>query len=127
MNGGLLMGPGGIATIIAAAALFVIACAIAYAVIRLGRLIDEASLSLATMTTETTPLIQESTRTLELINSPLESFAKITKNVEDVTTKVSEATTDFIDHSGPAVKVASALLTAAQAGKTRSKKKKKAE
>jgi uncharacterized protein YoxC len=121
------MGPGGIATIIAAAALFVIACAVAYAVVRLGRLIDEASLSLATMTTETTPLIQESTRTLELINSPLESFAKITKNVENVTTKVSEATTDFIDHSGPAVKVASAILTAAQASKTRSKKKKKAE
>ena len=119
------MGPGGIATIIAAAALVVIACAVAYAVVRLGRFIDEASLSLATMTTETTPLIQESTRTLELINSPLESFAKITKNVENVTTKVSEATTDFIDLSGPAVKVASALLTAAQAGKTHSKKKKK--
>jgi hypothetical protein len=116
------MGPGGIATIIAAASLFVIACAVAYAVVRLGRFIDEASLSLAT-----TPLIQESTRTLELINSPLESFAKISKNVENVTTKVSEATTDFIDHSGPAVQVASALLTAAQAGKNRSKKKKKAE
>lgn len=119
------MGPGGIATIIAAVALFVIACAIAYAVVRLGRFIDEASTSLATMTTETTPLINESTRTLELINSPLESFAKISKNVEQVTTKVSEAATDFIDHSGPAVKVASALITAAQAGKSRAKKKKK--
>lgn len=119
------MGPGGIATIIAAVALFVIACAIAYAVVRLGRFIDEASTSLATMTTETTPLINESTRTLELINSPLESFAKISKNVEQVTTKVSEAASDFIDHSGPAVKVASALITAAQAGKSRAKKKKK--
>ena len=119
------MGPGGIATIIAAVALFVIACAIAYAVVRLGRFVDEASASLATMTTETTPLINESTRTLELINSPLESFAKISKNVEQVTTKVSEAATDFIDHSGPAVKVASALITAAQAGKSREKKKKK--
>ena len=119
------MGPGGIATIIAAVALFVIVCAIAYAVVRLGRFVDEASASLATMTTETTPLINESTRTLELINSPLESFAKISKNVEQVTTKVSEAATDFIDHSGPAVKVASALITAAQAGKSREKKKKK--
>ena len=119
------MGPGGIATIIAAVALFVIACAIAYAVVRLGRFIYEASASLGTMTTETTPLINESTRTLELINSPLESFVKISKNVEQVTTKVSEAATDFIDHSGPAVKVASALITAAQAGKSREKKKKK--
>jgi uncharacterized protein YoxC len=119
------MGPGGIATIIASVALFVIACAIAYAVVRLGRFIDEASASLATMTTETTPLINESTRTLELINSPLESFAKISKNVENVTTKVSEAATDFMDHSGPAVKVAGALISAAQAGKSREKKKKK--
>jgi uncharacterized protein YoxC len=119
------MSPGGIAVIICAVALFVIAGALAYAVIRLGRFIDEASVSLAALTTETTPLIKESTRTLELVNSPLESFAKISKNVEQVTTKVSEAATDFIDHSGPVVKVASALISAAQAGKSREKKKKK--
>ena len=47
------------------------------------------------------------------------------KNVEQVTTKVSEVATDFIDQSGPAVKVASALISAAQAGKGREKKKKK--
>jgi uncharacterized protein YoxC len=119
------MSAGGIAAIICAAALLVIAVAVAYAVVRLGRFIDEASVSLAALTTETTPLIKESTRTLELVNSPLESFAKISRNVEQVTTKVSEAATDFIDHSGPAVKVASALITAAQAGKGREKKKKK--
>jgi methyl-accepting chemotaxis protein len=99
--------------------------AVAYAVVRLGRFIDEASVSLAALTTETTPLIKESTRTLELVNSPLESFAKISKNVEQVTTKVSEVATDFIDHSGPAVKVASALISAAQSSKGREKKKKK--
>ena len=119
------MSAGGIAAIICAVALLFIAVAVAYAVIRLGRFIDEASVSLAALTTETTPLIKESTRTLELVNSPLESFAKISRNVEQVTTKVSEAATDFIDHSGPAVKVASALITAAQDGKSREKKKKK--
>jgi uncharacterized protein YoxC len=119
------MSAGGIAAIICAVALLFIAVAVAYAVVRLGRFIDEASVSLAALTTETTPLIKESTRTLELVNSPLESFAKISRNVEQVTTKVSEAATDFIDHSGPAVKVASALITAAQAGKSREKKKKK--
>ena len=41
------MGPGGIATIIAAASLFVIAVAISYSVIRLGKLIDEACTNLA--------------------------------------------------------------------------------
>ena len=119
------MSAGGIAAIICGVALLFIAVAVAYAVIRLGRFIDEASVSLAALTTETTPLIKESTRTLELDNSPLESFAKISRNVEQVTTKVSEAATDFIDHSGPAVKVAGALITAAQAGNSRGKKKKK--
>ena len=119
------MSAGGIAAIICAVALLFIAVAVAYAVVRLGRFIDEASVSLAALTTETTPLIKESTRTLELVNSPLESFAKISKNVEQVTTKVSEVATDFIDHSGPAVKVASALISAAQSSKGREKKKKK--
>jgi len=102
------MGPGGIATIIAAASLFVIAVALGYAVFRLSKFIDEAKVSLKAFTDDTTPLLQESTRTLELINSPLESIAKITKNVEEVTTKVSGATTDFMEKNGAAVKVAGA-------------------
>ena len=117
------MGPGGIATIIAAASLFVIAIAVAYAVFRISKLVDEAKVSLKTFTDDTTPLLQESTRTLELINSPLESFAKITKSVEDVTTKINGATTDFMEKNGPAVKVAGALLSAAQISKGRKKKK----
>jgi uncharacterized protein YoxC len=117
------MGPGGIATIIASLALFVIAVAIAYAVVRLGRFVDEASASLKVFTEETAPLLEESTRTLELINSPLESFAKITKNVEEVTTKVTTATSGFMDKNGAAVKVAGALLSAAQMRKGRNSKK----
>jgi len=53
------MGPGGIATIIAASSLLVIAIAISYAVIRVGRFIDEAKASLKAVTEETTPLIEE--------------------------------------------------------------------
>lgn len=117
------MGPGGIATIIAASALLIISIAIAYAIVRLGRLIDEASASLKTFTDETTPLLEESTRTLELINSPLASFAKISKNVEEVTTKVTGATTGFMEKNGAAVKVAGALLSAAQISKGRKSKK----
>ena len=117
------MGPGGIATIIASLALFIIAIAIAYAVIRVGKLIDEASSSLKLLTEDTAPILEESARTLNLINSPLESFARITKNVEEVTTKVSDATTGFIDKGGPAVKVAGALISAATTAKGRKKKK----
>jgi uncharacterized protein YoxC len=118
------MGPGGIATIIASVSLLVIAVAIAYAVVRVGRLVDEASLSLKAFTEETTPLLEESTRTLELINSPLESFARITKNVEEVSSKVTGAASGFMDKNGAAVKVAGALLSAAQVKKGRKPKKK---
>jgi len=118
------VGPGGIATIIAAASLFVLAVAVAYAVFRISRFIDEAKLSLKVFTDETAPLLSESTKTLELINSPLESFAKITKNVEEVSTKVTDATTGFMDKNGAAVKVAGALLSAAQMSKGRKTKKK---
>ncbi|CAB4785507.1 Uncharacterised protein family UPF0478 [Candidatus Nanopelagicaceae bacterium] len=116
------MGPGGIATIIAAASLFVIAIAIAYTVFRVSKFIDEAKTSLKAFTDDTTPLLNESTRTLELINGPLESFAKITKNVEEVTSKVTGATTGFME--SPTGRVAGALLGAATLSKGRKSKKK---
>ena len=116
------MGPGGIATIIAAASLFVIAVAVAYTVFRVSKFIDEAKTSLKAFTDDTTPLLNESTRTLELINGPLESFAKITKNVEEVTSKVTGATTGFME--SPTGRVAGALLGAATLGKGRKAKKK---
>ena len=116
------MGPGGIATIIAATSLFVIAVAIAYTVLRVSKFIDEAKTSLKAFTDDTTPLLTESTRTLELINGPLESFAKITKNVEEVTSKVTGATTGFME--SPTGRVAGALLGAATLSKGRKSKKK---
>jgi uncharacterized protein YoxC len=115
------MGPGGIATIIAAASLFVIAVAIAYTVFRVSKFIDEAKTSLKAFTDDTTPLLNESTRTLELINGPLESIAKITKNVEEVTSKVTGATTGFME--SPTGRVAGALLGAATLSKGRKSKK----
>lgn len=116
------MGPGGIATIIAATSLLVIAVALGYAVIRLGRLIDEAKASLKVFTDETTPLIKESTRTVELVNGPLESINKITKNVETVSEKVAGAADSFVSKGGPAVKALGFLASAATA-KKRGKKK----
>ena len=117
------MGPGGIATIIASCSLLVIAVAVGYAVIRLGRLIDEASASLKQITDETGPLIKESTRTGELVNGPLESINRITKNVENVSEKVAGATDSFMAKGGPAVKALGLLASAASASKKRGKKK----
>ena len=117
------MGPGGIATIIASCALLIIAVAIGYAVIRLGRFIDEAKLSLKNLTNETTPLIKESTRTVELVNGPLESINKITKNVESVSEKVVGVAENFTSKGGTAVKALGLLASAAGAKKKRGKTK----
>lgn len=119
------MGPGGIATIIAACSLLVIAVAISYAVVRVGRLIDEAKLSLKTVTDETKPLIEEVTTTVKLVNGPLESLNRITKNAENVSSKVSDVATSFMDKGGPAVKVLGLLMSAAKFKQSRDQKKKK--
>ena len=117
------MGPGGIATIIAASGLFIIAIAISYVVIRVGRFIDEAKLSLKSLTDETAPLIDEVHTTITLVNGPLKSFSKITKNAEDISDKVASATDSFMNKNGSAVKVAGAILAAASKKRSRSKNK----
>ena len=119
------MGPGGIATIIAASSLAVIAVAIAYVVVRFGRLVDEARASLKTLTEETAPLIDEVHTTVTLVNGPLHSINRVSKNIEEMSEKVSEATQGFMNKNGSAVKVAGALLSAAQMNKGRAKKNKK--
>jgi uncharacterized protein YoxC len=118
------MGPGGVATIIAASSLAIIAVAIAYVVIRVGRLIDEAKASLKAITAETAPLIDEVHTTVTLVNGPLHSINRVSKNIEELSEKVSEETTGFMNKNGSAVKVAGALLSAAQMSKGRAKKKK---
>jgi uncharacterized protein YoxC len=121
------MGPGGIATIIAASSLAVIAIAVAYAIVRVGRLVDEARASLKVLTEETAPLIDEINTTVTLVNGPLHSINRVSKNIEEMSEKVSEATQGFMNKNGSAVKVAGALISAAAMNKDRSKKKKKAE
>lgn len=120
------MGPGGIATIIAAASLFVIAVAISYSVFRLGKLIDEASASLKQLTADTSPLLVESTKTVELVNQPLESFARITKNVETISEKIAGAASDISAKGGPAMKALGLLSSATglKDGFKKSRKKK---
>ena len=117
------MGPGGIATIIASCGLLIIAIAVAYAVIRVGRFIDEAKVSLKSLTDETAPLIEEVHTTVSLVNGPLKSINRITKNAEDLSDKVNETAHSFLNKNGSAVKVAGALLSVASAKKARAKKK----
>ena len=116
------MGPGGIAVIILSSAAAVIAIAIAYAVIRLGRVIDQFSKAIKDVTNETTPLLEEVTTTVKLVNGPLSSLNKVTKTVEDVTTKIAGSTSSFLDKNEIAMKVASGLLGAAKLRKKSAKK-----
>ena len=117
------MGPGGIAVIILSSAAAVIAIAIAYAVIRLGRVIDQFSKAIKDVTNETTPLLEEVTTTVKLVNGPLTSLNKVTKTVEDVTTKIAGSTSSFLDKNEIAMKVASGLLGAAKLRKKSAKKR----
>ena len=117
------MGPGGIAVIILSSAAAVIAIAIAYAVIRLGRVIDQFSKAIKDVTNETTPLLEEVTTTVKLVNGPLTSLNKVTKTVEDVTTKIAGSTSSLLDNNEIAMKVARGLLGAAKLRKKSAKKK----
>jgi len=90
------MGPGGIATIIAASSLAVIAIAISYTVIRLSRLIDEV------------------TQTISMINGPLKNLSNAGKSIEQLTKKVTEAAENFLDENPIAMKAAAAVMTAAK-------------
>ncbi|CAB4548425.1 unannotated protein [freshwater metagenome] len=102
------MGPGGIATIIAASSLAVIAIAISYTVIRLSRLIDEV------------------TQTISMINGPLKNLSNAGKSIEQLTKKVTEAAENFLDENPIAMKAAAAVMTAAKL-KKKGKKKSKAK
>ncbi|MEN9294158.1 MAG: hypothetical protein RIS01_772 [Actinomycetota bacterium] len=102
------MGPGGIATIIAASSLAVIAIAISYTVIRASRLIDEI------------------TTTISMINGPLKNISNAGKSIEQITKKVTKAAEDFLDENPIAMKAAAAVVTAAKL-KKKSKKKSKAK
>jgi uncharacterized protein YoxC len=102
------MGPGGIATIIAASSLAVIAIAISYTVIRLSRLIDEV------------------TQTISMINGPLKNLSNAGKSIEQLTKKVTKTAENFLDENPIAMKAAAAVMTAAKL-KKKSKKKSKAK
>ena len=102
------MGPGGIATIIAASSLAIIAIAVAYTVVRASLLIDEI------------------TKTVSMINSPIKSISNAGKSLEELVKKISRAGESFLDENPMAMKAAGAIFTAAKL-KKKGKKKSKAK
>ena len=81
------MGPGGIATIIAASALLIIAVAIAYAIVRVGNLIDE-------------------------VEKTVKSVNKIVSTAENFTEKVTGSITNLVEKNSGLLKILGTLATA---------------
>ncbi|MEJ0014661.1 MAG: DUF948 domain-containing protein [Actinomycetota bacterium] len=81
------MGPGGIATIIAASALVIIAIALGYAIVRVGNLIDE---------------VQETVKNVNKIVSTAENF----------TEKVTGSITSLIEKNSGLLKILGSLAGA---------------
>jgi uncharacterized protein YoxC len=81
------MGPGGIATIIAASALLIIAVAIAYAIVRVRNLIDE-------------------------VEKTVKSVNKIVSTAENFTEKVTGSITNLIEKNSGLLKILGTLATA---------------
>jgi uncharacterized protein YoxC len=81
------MGPGGIATIIAASALIPISLAIAYTVVRVGRLIDEVQ------------------KTLKGVN-------RIVSTAENFTEKVTGSITGLVEKNSGLLKIIGSLVGA---------------
>ena len=81
------MGPGGIATIIAASALLIVAVAIAYAIVRVGNLIDE-------------------------VEKTVKSVNKIASTAENFTEKVTGSITTLIEKNSGLLKIIGTLATA---------------
>ena len=90
----------------------------------LFRSIDQASSTLDELTAEVTPLIDEVNTTFTLINGPLESINKVTKNVENLTTKITETTEGLLDNK-IAAKAVGAIVSAAKIKRASAKDRKK--
>jgi uncharacterized protein YoxC len=81
------MGPGGIATIIAAASLLIIAAAVAYAIWKVGQLVDE-------------------------VQKTVKSVNKIVSTAENFTEKVTGSITSLIEKNSGLLKIIGSLATA---------------
>jgi len=85
------MGPGGIATIIAASSLLIIAVAIGYAIVRIGQLLDE-------------------------VHNTVKSVNRIVGAAENFTEKVTGSISGLIEKNSGLLKIVGSLM-AALAGK----------
>lgn len=101
------MSGGEIAGIIAASAFLVIALAIAVPLVKLGKVMDQASASVHDMTREVVPLIAESRQTVKIGNEVAVEAQRIVGKVSHTVDTISGAA-DRVNHVVSSVKLAKA-------------------
>jgi uncharacterized protein YoxC len=101
------MTAGGIAGLIAAAALLLLVGLLAYPILKLGKVLDETRQLVRGVADETVPLLGEVTTTVTSTNTQLERVDAITTNVEEVSGNVAGLSSLFAATlGGPLVKIA---------------------
>jgi uncharacterized protein YoxC len=101
------MTAGGIAGLIAAAALLLLVGLLAYPILKLGKVLDETRQLVRGVADETVPLLGEVTTTVTSTNTQLERVDAITTNVQEVSGNVAGLASLFAATlGGPLVKIA---------------------
>ncbi|MGC0142521.1 MULTISPECIES: DUF948 domain-containing protein [unclassified Pseudactinotalea] len=105
------MSVGDIAGLIAAVAFVALVGFLAVPILKLGRVLDEARLSVRNITTQTLPVIDETAETIRSTNSQLSKVDTVTTAAAEVSTNVSALTSLVAATIGaPLVKVAAFSL-----------------
>jgi uncharacterized protein YoxC len=98
---------GDIAGLIAAAVFAVLVGLLAIPLVKLGRVLDETKSSIHEVTDGLTPILEETTTTLQEANKQLARVDTITRNVADVTGNISALVALFAATvGGPLIKLA---------------------
>lgn len=113
------MSIGDIAGLIAAIAFVLLVGALAFPLVKLGKVFDEASTSVRKLTDHTTPILDETATTVAGANSQLAKIDSITSSAQQVSQNASALSSLFAATlGGPLIKIAafSAGVRAAFAG-----------
>jgi uncharacterized protein YoxC len=98
---------GGIAALIAAGALVLLVIFLAVPLLKLGKTLDEATLTIRQTRESTTPILVSAQDTVKAVNAQLDDLEGVTKGVSSITTNAAALTSIASSTVGtPLIKVA---------------------
>ena len=101
------MSAGGIAALIAAGALVLLVIFLAVPLLKLGKTLDEATLTIRQTRESTTPILVSAQDTVKAVNAQLDDLEGVTKGVSSITTNAAALTSIASSTVGtPLIKVA---------------------